>query len=176
MNSYKNDREWSDRFLSHVYKIVGPLLMEPASFELDAKQSTDLIVIKARDMRIGVRIRRPGFFDRFPNDITIRSARDTGTETELLKIMKGFGDWMFYGHSDKSEKSLVAWCLMDLNMWRYAMMTDRYTNQAHRKQISNRDGTHFVAFDVTKMPQGVLISSGGPLSNLNLKQQQEPTL
>ena len=50
--------EWSDIFLPQIKKIVGPLLLEPASFELDASEATDLVVLKARDMRIGCRVRR----------------------------------------------------------------------------------------------------------------------
>ena len=169
MSKYESDRCWSDRHLPEVYKIVGPLLMEPAPFELDAFESCDLTVIKAKDMRIGVRIRRPDYL-KFKNDITIRASRDSGADTELSKIMNGFGDWVFYGHSAGENDPFAVWHLMDLDKWRYAMMTDQYTATAARSHISNGDGTHFVAFNVNKMPEGVVIASGGTNWHLELKE------
>lgn len=161
MSNYETDRSWSDKHLPEVYKIVGPMLMEPAPFELDVAESCDLTIIKARDMRIGVRIRRPDYL-KFKNDITIRAARDTGAVTELEKLQRGYGDLIFYAHSNGCpDAPFATWHLMDLNNWRYAMMTNRYTAQASRKLIPNGDGTHFVAFNVNEMPPDTIIASGG---------------
>ena len=168
MSKYESDRSWSDRHLPEVYKIVGPLLMEPSTFELDANESCDLTIIKAKDMRIGVRIRRPDYL-KFKNDITIRASRDSGAKTELSKIMYGFGDWIFYGHSGGDNSPFIVWHLMDLDKWRHAMMTDRYTAKAAREYIPNGDGTHFVAFNVNKMPEGVIIATGGTGLQFKLK-------
>ena len=62
----------------------------------------DLVILKARSMAIGVRVRRPGYAERFPGQFTIRSHRESGAKTELRKIVEGWGDWLFYGHADGS--------------------------------------------------------------------------
>lgn len=94
---YREDRSWSDQFIPSIKQIVGPYLLVPASFELDAKEATDLLVFKARDIRIAARMRSAEYAERYPFDFTLRSSRDSGSETELSKIVAGWGDWLFYG-------------------------------------------------------------------------------
>ena len=90
--SYQSDRSWSDQFLPQVRAIVGPHLLVPAPFELDAKEATDLMVLRARDMTIAVRLRRPGYADKYRYQFTIRSKRDSGSKTEMAKLLEGWGD------------------------------------------------------------------------------------
>ena len=94
--SYASDREWSERFIPSIKKLVGPLLLEAAPLDLDRNEATDLMVFCARDMRIGARVRSHKHFENHSNDFTIRCARDSGAKTELAKIVDGWGDWMFY--------------------------------------------------------------------------------
>ena len=70
--SYANDRLWSDQYLPAVRALVGPLLLVPAPLERDANEATDLIVMRERDMTIGVRLRRPGYAGRYHGQFTIR--------------------------------------------------------------------------------------------------------
>ena len=97
--SYSADRRWSDAFIPAIKQIVGPLLLEESSFEVDTQQAADLVVMNARDTTIACRVRRGGYADRYGYEFTIRAKRDTGAKTELEKIIDGFGDWMFYGHA-----------------------------------------------------------------------------
>jgi len=117
--------------------------------DADCKEATDLIVLHARDMRIACRVRRPGYGQRYPNQFTIRSHRDTGARTELEKIVDGFGDWFFYGHTENTG-NISEWWLIDLAAFRAALV--RRAN-IRRGQQSNGDGTHFVWFDVTSFPE-----------------------
>lgn len=166
--SYAGDREWSDQHLPEVKRIVGPMLLEPAQFEIDAKQSTDLIILAARDKRIAVRIRRPGFLPRYQYDFTVRARRDSGAETELMKMQRGFADWMFYGHArNKDGPGLAVWYVLDLDQWRYALMTERGVASAARQLIPNGDGTHFVAFDVREFGAQVVLASSITINRVN---------
>jgi hypothetical protein len=152
--SYDSDRAWSDRYIGAIRQIVGPLLLEPASFEVDTKQATDLVVLRARDHMIAARIRRSGYADRYPYEFTIRSHRDSGARTELEKLVDGWGDWFFYGHADADNQSLSRWMVIDLHSWRAALIRDGMRNASELKWVkkSNFDGTHFVAFDVRSFP------------------------
>ena len=145
---YDRDRKWSDKMTPQVIKIVGPMLLKQAPIELDNQQATDLIVLLARDIRIAARIRTYGYFKSFPFDFTIRAMRESGAETELSKIMKGFGDWFFYGHADK-EDIIWRWHLISLDAFRAAM---RSPSPPGGKQMNNYDGTHFMAFDLRTFP------------------------
>jgi len=147
MGAYRDDRSWSDLMADEIREIVGPFLLKPTPFEMDAKEAADFFVFTAKDMTIAARVRRPGF-ERYRFEFTIRSSRDNGTETELSKIINGFGDWFFYGHADK-ENRINLWWLLDLNAFRAGLIRSVLTG--HKLKVedrSNHDGTHFKAFDV----------------------------
>ena len=157
MPNYQTDRKWSDHFIPTIKQIVGPFLLEPSSLELDMVQATDLMVLVGRDIRIAARVRRPGYSERYPYEFTIRSQRDSGAETELNKIVNGWGDWLFYGHSDSSG-TIPRWWLVDLSSFRAALIR---RNGSIGINQSNGDGTHFVAFDVRQFPKNPPILVAG---------------
>lgn len=164
--SYAEDRAWSDQFIPHIRAIVGPRLLVESPLEVDTKQAADLIVLKARDMTVAARVRRAGYAERYPWDFTLRSRRDSGAKTEFRKIVEGWGDWLLYGH--EGEKSRLArWLLIDLHELRAEMIYD-----AHRpsrrlpdpmKPIANGDGTHFIAYNVRRLPSRIVVASSHPI-------------
>lgn len=145
---YAHNRLWSDNFIPQIKSIVGPCLLDVTPDEIDMHQAADLMVFTARDMRIAARIRRPGFADRYRYEFTIRAKLDSGFETELSKIVNGWGDWFFYGHADAAEKSIELWWLIDLHAVRAAWIRRQYRS----KGKDNGDGTHFKAFDLRSFP------------------------
>ena len=151
MASYEQDRRWSDKFIPAIRMIVGPRLVSITPDEIDCKQAADLMVFTARDMKIAARVRRPGFADRYPYQFTIRARRDSGADTELSKIVNGWGDWLFYGHSDDEEKHFALWWLIDLHALRAALIRDRSNLKYGDKP--NGDGTYFKWFDLRSFPE-----------------------
>jgi hypothetical protein len=149
----KKDFDWQMRFLPTIKNIVGPLLLEPASPELDMSEATDMLVLRARDMRIGCRLRRVGYAEKYPWDFTIRSRRETtGATTELEKIVNGWGDWLFYGHEFRPTSiAVLRWFVIDLSSWRSHLM--RRTVSWGTDISNNGDGTFFRAWDVRKFPK-----------------------
>ena len=158
--SYTSDRSWSDGFIPSIKTIVGPYLLEPSTFERDTREATDLIVLIARDMRIAARVRRPGAFERWPYDFTIRERRDSGAETELQKIVDGWGDWLLYGHAFDNER-LHKWMIVNLHALRSALIR-RVIPRDMTGTISNGDGTYFRRFDIRgfeRCPVPILVAS-----------------
>jgi hypothetical protein len=115
---WQSDKTWSDTYMSAVKRIVGPLLLQDASLEIDRTEATDLIILKARDMRIGVRLRRPHILAKFPHQITFRYARESGAVTEWSKVRAGWCDWFFYGHTSSDFAGLTDYWLIDLDAFR----------------------------------------------------------
>jgi len=142
MSMFESDYSWQLQFLPKVKQIVGPLLLGQAPFDLDRAECTDLLVLRAKDMRIGCRVRRSGYYERYPNEFTIRSRRDTGASTELEKIVNGWGDWLFYGHAP----DLLHWLLVDLHAFRAQLIRNK--DELKRGHKTNGDGTYFAWFDV----------------------------
>jgi len=114
---YSTDREWADRHLPEMQRILEDvvrqrikIIIRPTDFVVDTTQATDLISGAIGPVAFAARLRRPGvFWGRSFNSpthwglqFTIRSWRDTGTETELAKLRKGFGDWFLYGHIEET--------------------------------------------------------------------------
>lgn len=150
VSTYRSNRSWSDQFIPHIKEIVGPFLMCVTPDEIDMTQAADLMVFTARDMRIAARVRRPGFADKYPYQFTIRAKLDTGTETELSKIVNGWADWMFYGHAGH-DGGISLWWIVDLDAFRAALIRDKSRLVMGNK--ANGDGTYFKWFDLRSFPR-----------------------
>ena len=153
MIEWEEDKRWSDIFIPEIKSILGQLLIGEASVEDDQLKNTDLIVLELKGYRIGCRVRKHFYFIQYPNDFTIRCSRPSGVSTEFDKIMKGWGDYLFYAFANKEENRLIAWKLIDLKQFREYV--DRYWKENNGiipgKEISNTDGSSvFRAFDSTK--------------------------
>ena len=160
--SYSDDRTWSDRYIPAISQIVGPHLVVPAPLEIDRRQGTDLIVLKARDMTIAARVRRAGYATRYPYDFTVRCRRDSGAETEMRKVLLGWADWMFYGFAHDTEPdALSRWYLLDLDIFRFVLARAGYRAgwRSLCEERDNGDGTHFLVFDVRRFAAAVIDSS-----------------
>lgn len=169
MSSYQSDRQWSDQFIPAIRNIVGPHLLVPSPFEVDTKEAADLIVLRARDMTVACRIRRPGYLERFGWQFTIRSQRDSGAKTELAKITEGWGDWLFYGFASSEEVGVLSrWFLVDLHSWRAQMIRISNTREVPKLRQGhqpNGDGTYFAWFDLRYFSEEppILIASSEPV-------------
>jgi hypothetical protein len=155
--TYAGDRAWAERFMPEVRAIVGPRLLVPSELEQDRAEATDLIVLRARDMRIGVRMRRTAYLNQYPFDFTIRRQRDNGARTEMDKIIDGWGDWLFYGVAAPDD-TIGRWWLVDLNSWRSQMI--RSQGRAG-KPVTKKNGdgrTRFTAFNLECFKPGILIA------------------
>jgi hypothetical protein len=168
MSDYPTDREFADRMIREVRRIVGPYLLQEATIELDQEQATDLWVFRAKDMRIAARVRRPrgrhespdapSYAQRYPYDITLRSHRESGSKTEYAKIMDGWADWMFYGHADELQKTIWLWWLIDLHIFRKQIMDGKVVVPQDK---ANGDGTWFKPFDMRRFTRDIRIGASG---------------
>ena len=154
-NSYATNRLWSNKFLDQLKMVSGLLLFRVSSKVDDTTKNTDLIVLVTdTQKRIACRVRRYAYFERYPNDVTIRSANN-GHKTEFEKIMEGWGDYLIYAFANQAEDSLEAYRIINLNAFR-----SNHAKIALQKRV-NGDGTEFVTFNINQLPRGVLVTSGG---------------
>jgi len=155
--NYLTDRKWSDIFMPEVKRIIGfHLLIETSEF-VDTKEAADLVMFvdpkKKGEVRIAVRVRSPGFLEKYPGEFTLRCDRDTGTKTELEKILEGHGDMMFYGHATEAKDgNIKAFYIIDLNVFR------KHFKPTVKKP--NGDGTWFMPFKFEDFPDELVIAKG----------------
>lgn len=174
-NSYTRDRAFSDLYIPAIKSAIGPYLLEPSPFEVDANQAADLVVLRAKNVLIACRVRRPGYLPRFDNQFTLRCHRDSGATTEEAKIIDGWGDWMFYAHAhpDLNIKNFCRWFLIDLSAWRAHLIRKEKRDHIRAGRMPNGDGTYFRWYDVRSFvgePELIIAEAGGTLSeNLQLE-------
>jgi hypothetical protein len=145
----RRDAELATKMLPAMRRIVGEHLILEASPEDDRKRATDLIVMTAKDIRIGCRVRRHEHIDRYGHQFTIRTSRPSGMPTELEKILDGWGDYLIYGFADADETALVRWLLGDLDVFRRycARWKADFPDTMPGELCRNRDGSsEFRAF------------------------------
>ena len=162
MTEWQSDKRWADRFMDEIKFILGFYLIGPANEEEDQFRNTDLVVLKMNAIRIACRIRRNEFFQKYPNEFTIRAGRPSGAKTELAKIIEGWGDYMFYGFTNQRETSLEAWILGDLAAFRgwYTRAVIQNKGQLPGSFHANPDNSSsFFAFDLHDMPEHFIIGA-----------------
>lgn len=157
-SSYSLDRKWSDRFIPQIKALIGPFLLQESEPEVDMKQATDLVILKADDVAIACRVRRHGYADKYPDQFTVRAHRDSGARTELSKIMNGWADLMFYGHASEDETMIDKWMLLNMDQFRDDCKNRRGEVVWQRKD--NGDGTQFIAFDANSFDPKIMVARG----------------
>lgn len=124
VSDWKEQKRWSDRFLTEIKSHLGVHLIGEPPVEEDAERNTDLMVLRLDAVRVGVRIRKNSYLERYGDEFTIRAGLRSGAKTELTKLIEGWGDYFFYGFSDLNEVRLSRWVLADMKIFRrtYARM------------------------------------------------------
>ncbi len=118
MPEYNADRRWADRFIPQLKQIVADLLVTPTPEAEDLQRNTDLIVFHVETLRVACRVRRFKYLVEYPFDFTVRSGRPNGADTELAKILAGYGDYLVYAFASEDEQRLAAWRTIDLCQFR----------------------------------------------------------
>lgn len=119
-----------------------------ANDHLDSNEATDLV---AKEIHFAIRGRKIEYYDKYPNDITIRSKSKYNHKTEYQKIFEeGKADYMFYYFYYNDQ--IIHWRLIDLNKLRSIYHNnDRYGTKYINlsRSISNNDGTALCPIDLT---------------------------
>jgi hypothetical protein len=175
--SYDSDFEWQRRLLPEVKRICADHLIGEAPEREDRHHNTDLIVLELRPVRVSCRLRRNEDLHRYnrANEFTIRAARPSGAETELQKVLSGWGDYLFYGFASPDGDELAAWLLGDLSVFR---LWHHRELAAGRKpwvdEQSNKDGSSkFFAYRIDALPADFEVARKPALRLVPNRTQQE---
>lgn len=157
---WRQDKRWSDRFIPEIKSILGIHLIGEPPVEEDQERNTDLMVLRMEVLRIGCRIRRPGYLEQYGGEFTIRAGRPSGAKTELTKIIEGWGDYFFNAHAGRDER-LKAWWLADLKVFRLWFNEQLWKGERPWHLKSNRDGSsNFLIFKWCDMPADFIAATG----------------
>jgi hypothetical protein len=159
------DFRWQRRFIPALKAIMAEYLIGEAPIEDDRERATDLLVLRLEAVRVACRVRRNDQL-RYAHEFTIRRSRSSGSQTELRKVLRGYGDYMIYGFSNEAEDGLAAWLLGDLNVFREWFATAMFrlpAGQLPGVRKANRDGaTDFQVFRLAELPPEFVVAREMP--------------
>lgn len=161
MQPFDHDFDWQRALLPQIKRILAEHLVDEAPAEEDAFHNTDLIVLRMKAIRIACRLRRYDYLHRYPDEFTIRSSRPrTGNETELPKVLRGWGDYIFYGFATPACDDLAAWLLGDLGefrLWHHRYLSTNGGRQPGTEQRNGDASSTFRAYRIGDLPPAFVI-------------------
>ena len=160
--SWQSDKRWSDRFIPELVDIVRQNLpvqiIRPGTFQEDAMEASDLVVLRFDSLRVACRVRRAEYVNRYMDEFTVRAGRPSGTPTELAKVMSGWGGLFIYAFAAPEGQNLTCWHLIDLSELRLSihrtpdLLTDKY------KQKNTDGSSWFYAWPYTAFPPSLIVA------------------
>ena len=171
MKPWEIDKRWSDRFLPEIKRHLGEHLIGEPPVEEDTERNTDLMVLKMDAVRISCRIRKHFYLEKYADEFTIRSGRPSNVETELTKIIRGWGDYFFYGFCNENETHLAQWFIGDFKAFRIWHSRCLVSGIMPGNGLSNHDNSStFRSFKVKDIP-GFIVASNWLNDPLNQDHQ-----
>lgn len=161
MKVWEGDKQWSDTFIPQIKRALGEHLIVAGNWQQDCKEASDLLTFKLGEFRVGCRIRRNHYLEKYYQEFTIRQSRASGNKTEMEKIMEGWGSHFFYGFANGSGVSVVNWFLADLNVFRETIRLNPQLLEK-RGEIPDGHGTKFYSFFRSDFPPEFIKASGFP--------------
>jgi len=159
---WKSDKRWSDKFLPEIKRNLGEHLIGEPPIEEDQERNTDLVVLRMEAVRIGCRIRRNKYLEKYGGEFTIRAGRPSGVKTELTKVIEGWGNYFFYGFSNIEDTGLSKWSLCDLNVFRLWFNRQLFSGGDLGFNKKNKDNSSsFLAFKFCQLPNEFIIAKEG---------------
>jgi hypothetical protein len=116
--------------------------------EQDRRLGTDIIVLSFRPyvgskvFKVGYRCRDAGkYLKDFFKDITFRYSRPNGRETEFQKIIRGHGDYFFYGFGETFTQQMERWIIVALAPFRSVVAAHKDDRPRPWSVVANGDGS-----------------------------------
>lgn len=128
-----------ERILKDNAKYIIRIVVAPQ--EKDIHKATDFI-IQVDSGDVAVRLRNWSKWT-IKREWTVRSKLDSGYETELSKLKKGYARWYLYGWVQ--DDVVFSWMLIDLDIVRKEKILDMsWKEKANRDDYGKPDGTYFI--------------------------------
>ena len=170
MNNWKEQKDKVDKYNLQAIKIVKECIakhieVEISSIYKDQNEATDL-VIKRKKEDVALRIRSEHVWKK---EWTVRSSLDSGHETELNKIRKGFTRWYLYGWA--KGDTIESWIFIDLDIVREKNILNMdWSEKNNKNEFGESDGTHYISIPIKYLKDNGCIDS---LHNITFEDSKE---
>jgi len=160
-SDYIENRGWSDLFITQIKRELGEVFIEISPEYKDTQEATDLIIMGTGSICFACRVRRFNYFEKYKDQFTIRLKLPKYNKSEMDKIKEGFGDFYFYGFSNKQNdgSGFIQYIIFDLKTFRKYLA---YLKRANREECweikQNVDNSpDFVSFKIECFPPEMFI-------------------
>jgi hypothetical protein len=163
-SAFKREFAWQGGYAMAIRETVGAqLAVRAASMTEDRSHNTDFFVLDTVAGRVAARVRRPKYRVGYSEQFPIRAALASGAETELAKLLRGWGDYLFYAFAaDERDpsKRFSAWLLADLHVFRkwHGDYTARNNLALPGIYKDNHDGTALRAYYISWLPKPFVLA------------------
>jgi hypothetical protein len=159
--TWQQSKEWADQFIPHVKMLLGWGCIQVAPLQADCQENTDLMFEVNKAVRFAVRIRRLGQRLEYNrrNEVTFRLRRTSESQTELSKLMHGWGDYFLYGWGNDATRRVEAYTILNLDALRGWLFDQVIAHQRlPGQQQRDRDGSaSFYALCLDCLPPSIVI-------------------
>jgi hypothetical protein len=157
--SYEQDYDRQRALIPEIKRVLANYLITEAPVEEDMQRNTDLIVLRLDTIRVACRLRRYRYLADYGDQFTVRLSRPSGAETELAKMLSGWGDYIFYGFASADDSRLASWMLGDLKQFRIWHHRELWAGRKPGVVMKNGDGSSdFVAYRIDELPPEFLVT------------------
>ncbi|WP_239404667.1 hypothetical protein [Frankia sp. Cj3] len=157
--AYDGDFDWQRGLIPQIKQILADYLIGEANDEEDRLRNTDLIVLRLRTIRVACRLRRHQYLAHYGDQFTIRADRPSGVQTELQKVISGWGEYIFYGFASPDGGSLTSYVLGDLNVFRLWHSQQLAMKRTPWIAKGNHDGSStFHAYRINDLPGSFVVA------------------
>jgi len=136
-------------FASKIKQILGEIFIQK-NIKADLEQATDFAVFTIKPFKIGVRLRTYKYYDRYPNQITIRWSRPSGAETEIDKIKKDLVQYIFYGFIDDNMEKIVQYIIVESEVFKDIKPVEIRLNNPYDSKLAAYDLSQIPSFFIVK--------------------------
>lgn len=168
MRAFDKDFDWQRQFIPAITPILGAKLIKEAPALEDQKRNTDFMVLELGAVRVACRIRRWEQLvgdPRYGDEFTIRAKRPSGADTELAKLVSGWGNYIFYAFANEAGDDLASWLLGDLNVFRLWHSRALSLGKQPWVERSNHDGSSkFRIYTISDLPGNFVVDRKRPHS------------
>lgn len=158
---WRDRKAWSDRFIPEIKSILGGLLIDVAEPADDSLRNTDLITLTMRGgLRIACRVRKHRYLATYADEFTLRCSVASGRETEIDKVLAGWGDYLFYGFANAEETALSTWVVGDLAVFRewFAWYRRTYHDWPGEMRRNHDGSSNFMVFGVHDVDRRFIVA------------------
>ena len=161
MVSWRTNKAWSDQFVPEIKRVLGECLIDAGTTEEDQSQNTDLITMRLPgNLRIACRIRKYEYLKAYSDEFTLRCSVPSGVETEIDKLLAGWGDYLFYGFAGASQQHLAAWLIGDLHVFRRWIhgYVQQFGDWPGELQTNGDGSSRFMAFGIDDIDPAFVVA------------------